>query len=676
MDSSLLNRARKLLAPLLLGTALLAGCGHNPNVSGYGIAWVTLQSEPAPDFAAYNVTIDAVSLTRNDGVVVSAIGTPEIVDMTTVGKIAEMWGSGAVPIGTYVSATVTFDYTSAVIAVKVNGKPVQAKVLDAHTGVAPTTYAVTVNFDPSNPLVITPTYASTSAQLLAVDLDLGASTIIDSTTSPVSVRVQPYVTVGVQRPDTRIIRVRGPLINSSLDVQTYSLYVRPFYDEANNIGTLSLFNRPDTVWTVNGKTYIGAPGLTALAGLSAGITMTAGYAQFVPDFNSLNQAAAGTFYLSYVVGASTLEDQYTEGVSGEVVARKGNTLTLQNATLLLNTADVFEYQFVPAQVLLGSGTIVTADDNKNLTTLNSNSIAVGQHIVARGLYSLAASGQATIDATGTSSQNTGSVRLQSTELFGPLVSASPGSLVMSVEDINGWPVSDYDFTGNGASTPSPSAFSVSTGSLALPAGTAAGDPVFIAGYLSPYGAAPPDSSAVAVNDETSVQVAGIQAGGGPPYSAGPTGVCGQNSQVCDPANIEVIWSGNGTATPFLTFSTADFTLDLTGAASAQLWIGPEVIDMTTLPSSPLIMPLPPASYASFKAMFAPRYSFGNPLTATTTSASASSTVLADYSSFSTFATQLQAAKISAANPATRVVAHGTWDRTTNVFTAASIDFVL
>jgi hypothetical protein len=678
VDSLPIHRVFARLAPLVLA-ALLCACGHNNNTSGYGLAWVTVQSEPSPDFAAYNITIDSITLIRNDGVTATAIGTPEIVDFTQQGNIAELWGSGAIPIGTYVSAQITFDYTNAVIAVKQNGKAVQAKVLDAHTAAAPTTYSVSVNFDPAHQLVVTPTYASTSAHLLAINFDLAASSIVDFTKSPATVSVQPYVTVGVLRPDTRTIRVRGPLLNSSGDVQTYSVYVRPFYDEANNIGNLALFTRPGTVWTLNGKTYIGSAGLAALAGLSAGITSTVGYAQFVPDFNTLNQAAAGTFYLSYVVAGSTLEDQYTEGVSGEVVARSGNTLTLMNATLFLNTADEFLYQFNPATVLVGSGTLVTADNNRNATALDASSIAVGQHITARGLYSLNASNEAIIDATGTTSTNTGSVRLQATELFGPLISEAPGSLVMNVEDINGWPVSDYNFTGNGATAPSPGAFAVSTGTLALPAGTAAGDPVWVDGYVAPFGHAPPDfDGTLALNNETSIQMAGIQAGGGPAYSAGPIGVCPQSSQICEPASMEVIWAGTGTGTPFESgpaAGTGNFSLSLTGATLARLWIGPEVIDMTTLPSSPTVEGLPPASYASFSTTFAPRYSAGDPLTSSTTPSLASTTFLTDVSDFVTFTTDVKSV-VTSANTAKRFVAHGVWNRTLNTFTAASIDFVL
>ena len=48
--------------------------------------------------------------------------------------------------------------------------------------------------------------------------------------------------------------MRGPLINSSVDVNTYTVYIRPFYDEANNIGSLTLFNQPNTIYTLNAKT--------------------------------------------------------------------------------------------------------------------------------------------------------------------------------------------------------------------------------------------------------------------------------------------------------------------------------------------------------------------------------------------------------------------------------------
>jgi len=675
VHSSSLNYARKIASALLCAAVVLvAGCHNNNNAtSGYGIVWTTVTAAPG-DFTSYITTISSVTLTRNDGVVATAIGTPEYVDFTQLSDIAELWGSGGVPVGTYLSATISLSYTNSSIYVMVNGQPQKAAVLDYNTNAAPTTYSLTVTFDPQNPLVITSTYASTSAQRLAVNFDLAASNRVSFATNPATVYVNPFITAGVVTADTRPIRVRGPLINSSGDVQTYTVYTRPFYDEANNIGTVTLFNQSDTVWTINGKTYVGPAGLSALSTLSAGTTMTAGWTQFVPDYNPANGAHAGRFNLIYVVGASSLEDQYTEGIGGDVVARRGNVLALQGATLFLNTANTFSYEPTLSTVLLGPGTLVTADDNTTLTGLNDDSIAVGQHITARGIYSVLANGSVQIDATGTSSTNTGSVRLQSTELWGPLVSSTADGLVMNLQNIANWPVSDYNFAGNGAVTPNPTAWSVSTTGLTLPAGTVAPDPVWIDGFFTPFGSAPPETTAVAANNESTVQLAGTPLGGGTaqPPGAG-TQTCGVGSQICDPASYRVQWNSPGTTTPFATFSTSGFSLDLKNAAlgSAVIRIGPESIDATTL-SSPLVVP----TTAAATSTFAPQYVYGNPLTSTTTSTvTTATTSLHAYSNYADFATSLEGT-IDTSNPATQMEAQGVYDRITNTFTATRIDFVL
>ncbi len=255
--------ASRIFSALVCAAAIAAaGCHGQGNISYYGIAWVDVSAQPG-EFTSYIITIDSVTLTRSDGVVVTAVGTPEVVDLTQVHNIAELWSSGSIPDGTYTSATITLDYTpvasggSSVISVMVNGKPQAASVVDGVTGKAPTTYSIVTNFDPDNLPTITPTYASTSAVLLSIDFDLAASGVVDLATSPATYNVRPYATVGMQAANNRLIRVRGPLINSSVDVNTYTVYIRPFYDEANNLGTLTLFSQPNTVYTLNGKTYVG-----------------------------------------------------------------------------------------------------------------------------------------------------------------------------------------------------------------------------------------------------------------------------------------------------------------------------------------------------------------------------------------------------------------------------------
>jgi len=683
--------ARQAASALLFAVVIFAaGCHGNPNESGYGLVWVTVTDEPG-DFTSYIVTIDSVTLTRNDGIIVTAASAPEIVDFTQVSNIAEMWGGTAVPNGTYLSATITLDYTTAAsctvatatqcITVLVNGVPtLVTTVLDAASGTTPTTYQVTVTFDEAHPLVISPTYASTSAQRLAIDFNLAASGEVGISGDTATLYVRPCLTAGVQAADNKLIRVRGPLINSSTDVDTYTVYVRPFYDEANNIGTLTLFNQPNTVYTINGKTLIGAPGLDVLSVLSAGTTMTAGYTTFEPTVNPANGATAGKFNLVYVVGASTLEDEYTEGISGYVVARSGNTLTLLDSTLFLNTADTFDYCLTGSascggkpQVLLGTGTIVTADDNTTLTGLNLDSIAVGQRITARGIYSILADGTTQIDARG-STTNTGSVRLQSTEVWGPLVSSAAGSLVLNAQTIDNLPVSDFNFAGNGAAALNPAAFTIDSGSVALPAGTAVGSPVWSDGFFTPFGSAPPDFTAVALNNELSVQTAGGPVGGGAPTAPGIE-TCGIGSQVCEPASLQVIWhSPPGSVTPFSSLSSSGFTINLANKEffSGVIRIGPESIDLASLPASPQVVP----TALPITGTFAPQYTVGNPATASVTATVATATTtLQVYNYFSAFVTRVNQV-MDKASPAVQLEAHGIYNRTTNVFTATSVNLVL
>jgi hypothetical protein len=695
--------ARGVFATLVCAFAVFAaGCHRPSNISYYGLAWVTVSSEPGGalatslvgagsplryDFTNYIITIDSIVLTRNDGQQFSALATPEIVDFAHLQQNAELWGTATIPDGTYTSATITLDYTSvaaggsSVITAMINGVATQATVTDTagNTGANMTSFAEVVTFDPANPLVVTPTYASTSATRLNINLDLGASGYLTYSGTTLTYVANPFMTIGILPSDNKLIRIRGALINTNDSITTggstgtYSVYVRPFHDEVDNLGALSLFGTADTIFTINGLPYTGKAGITALSNLSAGSTLTAAYTTFVPDYNPANQAYAGTFYPVYVVAGSTLEDNYTQGLSGDVISRSGNTLTLRDSTLFINEEEVFYSVLADTTVTLGTGTLVTADDT-TLTGLNSNSIGVGQHIEARGLWNGELTTGVGLDATGTSATNTGSVRLINTQLYGSLTSTATGSLTMNVTDINNWPASNFTFTGNGTSaagTPVASSFIVNTGSLALPADLVAGAPAYVNGLVTPFGSAPPDFTATAVNSQASVQVAGGS------LTAAGTQSCGLGSQVCQPATLRVVYNyGVGTAAPFASLSAAGFTLDLTNTelVMALVRIGPEVIDLKTLSTNLTLVPTTLPNTSTFGA----QYSVGNPVTSTTTIINTTTpppTALHTYSDFSSFVTGYSSL-VSSTNTVLQLAARGVYDGTTNTFTATELDVVL
>ena len=641
----LANRLVALLCACAFGLAA-AGCHNDNQDSGFGVAWTTLTTtDDAGQFTSYLVTIDSVVMVGALNGEVGAIEVPETVDFTKLTNLSELWATASLPVDTYSQAIITLDYTSAQISVLVNGAPVKVNVVDP-TGAAVTTVAVTVNLDPQGGLVLQPTFATSNALRLAFNFDMTASNKVDMTTSPPTVTVEPYMSVATTAADSKLIRVRGPLINSSTSLSTYTVVVRPFFDEVNSLGIDTIFNDANTIYTYGGLTYVGAPGITALSQASAGSTITAAFCTFEPTPTPQAGVIAGIFHSVYVVAGSTLEDFFTEGLEGDVIARSGNTLTVRGGTLDANAAEVIQYEDLDSQVLLGPATQVTADGVSTFGTLNSNSIAVGQHITARGLYSVNAAGVTVLDSTG-SSVDTGSVRLQSTELFGTLNSTASGSLQLNVQNIENYPVSVYNFAGNGVSAaqdPVAANFTVNTGALTLPA-AAPGDPLWIDGYVAPFGTAPPAFTAFSVNAEPAV-----------------------------PATLAVVWTGTGTAAPFATLTPTGLTIDLTNAAfgSGQLRIGADAINLTTLSATPNIVPAVavPAATTGLP-LFNPRFSVGaaaNPDVAT-------NTPIMSFITFAAFVTQLNTT-FATPTPATQFVARGMYDSTSNTFTASSIDVVL
>jgi hypothetical protein len=647
VHSSFKKKLAKRLVPLLFAGIfglVAAGCHNNNQDSGFGVAWTTLSLTDDPGvFTTYLVTIDSIVLVGKANGAISALAVPETVDLTKLTNFSELWATASVPVDTYTSAIITIDYTAAQISVMVNGQPVTATLVDP-SGATPTAVTLNVNFDPSNQLTLQNTLATSNALRLAFNWDLSATNKVDLTTSPPTVTLKPFISMSTTSPDSKLIRVRGPLINSSVNLGTFTVVVRPFFDEVNSLGIMTMFNDANTIYTLGGTTYTGAPGLTALSETSAGSTMTAAFATFEPTTTPAPGVNAGIFHSVYVVAGGTLEDFFTDGVEGDVIARTGNTLTVHGATLFANIAQVVQYENADTLVIVGPATQVTEDGVVSAVPLDVNSIAVGQHITARGLLSQSAAGVATLDATG-STTDTGSVRLQSTEVFGSLVSSATGSLVLNVQAIENWPVSVYNFAGNGVTAAQDSSaanYVVNTGALVLPV-AGAGDPLWIDGYTSPFGSAPPDFNAKAVNAESSV-----------------------------PATLVASWTGTGTAAPFSALTSTSLTIDLANAAfgSGQLRIGAETVDIKTLSASPAIVPATAVPAANGLPLFAPVFSVGPGAITEAVVANIQS-----FNGFAAFVTQLNTT-FATPTPATQFVARGLYDRTANTFTASSIDVVL
>ncbi len=648
MHSSFKLHAHKALGALLFSAAfILAGCHNNNQDAGYGIAWTTLSVDADPRFSSYLVVVDSVVLTGKADGAVTAIATPELIDFAKLNNVSELWAAASLPIDTYTAATITLDYTSAQISVLVNGVPTSVQVLDS-TGAAVTQVVVVVQLDPANQITPVNTLSATDARRLALNFDMAASNSVNFATTPPTLTVTPYMSISSAASDNRLIRVRGPLINSSLNQNTYTITTRPFFDQVDSLGILTLFNDASTVYSIAGSTVLGETGLSAISVSSAGSTMTAAYTTFEPTTVPQPGVIAGKFNTKYVIAGGTLQDFFTDGLEGDVIARSGNTLTLRGSVLSQTSAQAVNLIIPDTPVTLGAGTLVTADGIPGLT-LNSSAVTVGQHVVVRGLITSydATTGALSFDASGTSNTDTGSVRIVplETRVSGSILSTDNASTAtLDLDSINGYPPSVFNFAGSGSASganSNPASFVVSSTGLTFPtdpAGNplAAGDYLAVNGFGAPFGSAPPDFLASNINGEATI-----------------------------PATMHVQWTTSDSA-PFATATSASLSVNLTNAAvtTASILIAGETIDMTTLPESPQILPAAATTDpTSSLPLFMPAFSVGSTVLGVST-----------FNSLASF--EAQAATVFATSPATQFLAHGFYNRATNTFTASRINVVL
>jgi hypothetical protein len=677
-------------AGLAAAAFLVASChGYNRgNSSGYGVAWVTLGTVPAPIFTSYVVTVDSVTLTDTLGNTYTALATPEPVDFVKLRDYRELWGTANIPDtvapnGTtptaYTSAAIVLDYTNAEISVLVDGLPQRATVIGPG-GLAPGTITVHMDLDPLHQLVVTPSYSTDNAQMLAINFDLAASNVVALSTAPATVVVNPFLTAALAPPDRELIRVRGSLINSSVPIGTFTIAERPFYEQAIGAGSITVFNGASTLYTVDGVSYAGATGLDTLSQLPAGITMTASYTTFEPTATAT--AFAGKFNSVYTIAGNSLQSILSENISGDVIAISSNsttgvnTLTVRGATIygpnIALTEGYFGYQNSDGFLLVGPSTPVTIDDNSAATGLNYKSIAVGAHVEGVGVPSCVGTcvsglGTWTIDAT---SSSTGRARLQQSQIFGQLLTASSTRLSMALQTINYWPASDFNFAGNGttpATDSSAANYQVNTASANLisapppasgvparvPAdlsGTLAGTPLIVSGITNAFGSAPPDFIATTVYEEAGV-----------------------------PAQLRISWASAGTLTPFANLANNSsnvccvFSINLQdpNLSSAILQVGPQSIPLNSLPASPQIAATSAPVSTTAEPIFSPHYAFGTGVNIAGVPA-VHTTVFTDFKSFvSNFV-----AAISASAPALGLTANGYYDPGSNTFTANTVSVVL
>jgi trimeric autotransporter adhesin len=585
-----------------------------------GTAVVTLTATPSADtFLTYRVGLTSVALQSSSGTSgAQALPAGTTVDLANLVDLSEVLGAPALAKATYTAVVVTVDYSSAQIVYddgSVNGlalSPVGAN------GQALGQVTLTLDLDPSAKFSVT----SNSISRLALDFKLAASNVVNATAKTVT--VTPLIVASSSPVDAKQVRIRGPLVNVDTVNTRYTTGVMPFDFPVVGAGQLLITPTDATTYEINGTPSTGAAGLAQLTTLSSSAmsvtfgTLTSSNTTTTTTTDGTSSTSTSTnvtFSATQVIAGTGAQSANFDRVSGVVSARSGNTLTIEDGTLI--AAD-------GSNTFLAGTAIVNVGPNTLVTTFGqgvaeSNTIAqmsVGSLIYAFGAATTPSSGNATLDASA------GEVRLGLTSASGLVTAQGSGSLGLNLTSLGGRSIEVFDFVGSGAS---PGSYSVSTGALDL-VNAIVGVPVEVSGLTSSFGTSAPNFTASTLLDPTTIS-----------------------------AELIVDY-GVGTAAPFVTFNSTEIDVDARNANIGlrhEIQVGAQSINVQGMASDPLITPTATASNVVF--------AIGH---------SASGSV-ENFNSYAAFITALQS-ELTGSVLVTGITALGQYTASTYAFSAGSM----
>jgi len=622
-----------------------------------GTAVVTLTSTPSTDtFLTYRVGLVSVQLQKANGrKATSLLPAGTTVDLSKLGNLSEVLGAVVVPGGNYSQVVVTVDYTSAEIVYDDGSVTGIALTPLGTSGQGLGQVTLTLDLDPSNQLSIT----RHNTSRLSLDFNLGASNIVNLAQRTVT--VTPLMAASASPIDTKTVRVRGPLAGVNTAKRVFSTGIAPFDFSTVEAGPLNISPSTVTTYEINGAPSTGTAGLNTLATLSSGV-MTVAFGSFnVSGTNGVETCSDGStpttvngittcangstpttsvattttgattvsFAATQVLAGSSVQGGGFDRVSGIVAGRNGDTLTVEDGTLL---SDSGTNTFVPgtSTIQIGAGTQVTEFGAASIEANGTQQISVGSLIYAFGTASALNSGNLTLDAA-----TAGRARLGTTSASGLVSVQGTGTLTLSLTQLGGRSMGAFDLAGTGRSPGNDALatdYQVTTGSLYLTNSTV-GLPVEVSGLVTAFGAAPPDFSASTLLDSTTIN-----------------------------AELVLDW-GSGTPAPFVpsgSSPSSQITVDARNSSIGtrhEIQVGAQTINIVGIAQDPVIVPNATSSNTVFTIGHAASGTFENFVT------------------FATFITQLQT-ELNGRVLATGMTAIGPYTASTYTQSASSITLFL
>ena len=256
--------------------------------------------------------------------------------------------------------------------------------------------------------------------------------------------VEPVLLADAELEAPKLHRLRGPLASVDVADNSFEVILRPFYHVLNNdhhrrFGELKVVTNDATLYDINDVSYEGQAGLVALeAQPTFTATVVIGDLKFNPRRFEAREVYAG----------SSVPGGELDVVTGNVIARSGDVLTVKGATLVRAGGSVIFND----KVVVNLGDMTTVKRQLSLgNEYGIGDISVGQRVRVFGVLTDDTATQLEMDA---GVNNLGRVNMRLTTLRGTVVAVvgipeAPLPFVMNVQAIDGRHIGLFDFSGTG-----------------------------------------------------------------------------------------------------------------------------------------------------------------------------------------------------------------------------------
>lgn len=439
---------------------LLADCGGGGMGSDTGTFSVALTDAASDEIDSFTIDVDALTLTKADGAVVSVLSTPVHVDLAELDDLSQVVNVVDVPAGVYEHATITLDFSTATCILV--GQTTPATLLDDNGN--PLTGTVTL------PLALhgAPAVAlGRRHRVLELDFDLNDSASVDTASNTVT--VSPTFVMRVDRREPRTLVAMGQL--ESVNVDRMRAKVDLETPTGLDLGEVEFQFDGGTIFQIDGVAGTGSASLAALAAEPVGTSIEA--------YGAI-EVGTRRIHVSVVAAGLGTWNGGSDIVEGHIVARSGGAGADATFTVLgrsINAAhDTFVYNTNFTVTTTFAATHV--EQRASASNFTTDQLDIGQRVRCYGTLS-----GTTLDATTSS----GIVREQPTSIFGFANDApSGGALEIDLARVGLRDQSLFDWPGAGTTPHDPAHFTLDVGDLGDGLGIASGTPVKARGYFSSF----------------------------------------------------------------------------------------------------------------------------------------------------------------------------------------------